>query len=123
MSAPTVSTATSDGEIHATPSTGYGYKEKPLFSTSDQNTDPSSAEIYKWIREGIQDCRGTELQGTLNPDVLPTLFHKQAGNLERLSTDHLNLITAALSTTFADDRYNMHGLVHKGKSSAVDPPS
>ena len=36
------------------------------------------AEIYRWIRKEIQANRGTELQGTLNPDVLPLLFHQQA---------------------------------------------
>ncbi|KAI9786023.1 MAG: hypothetical protein M1816_008175 [Peltula sp. TS41687] len=71
------------------------HKKTPLFST-----DRSSAKIYQWIRDGIRSTRGTELQGTLNPDVLPILFHKQAENWKKLSHDHLNLVTeSALATT------------------------
>ena len=42
------------------------------------DTDPQNAEIYRWIRTEIKSNRGVELQGTLNPDVLPMLFHQQA---------------------------------------------
>ena len=42
------------------------------------DTDPQNAEIYRWIRTEIKSNRGVELQGTLNPDLLPMLFHQQA---------------------------------------------
>ena len=43
-----------------------------------EDTDPQNAEIYRWIRNEIKSNRGTELQGTLNADILPMLFHQQA---------------------------------------------
>lgn len=47
-----------------------------------------TAEIYKWIRHEINASRGTELQGTLNPSVLPILFHKQAQKWRGLAEAH-----------------------------------
>ena len=50
-------------------------------------------EIYAWIRNEIKTSRGTELQGTMNPDVLPILFHKQARKWRRISESHFDNIT------------------------------
>ena len=50
--------------------------------------DGRSSQIYTWIREEINNCRGTELQGTLNPDVLPALFHRQVANWKDIATSH-----------------------------------
>ena len=40
------------------------------------------------IRKEIQDSRGTALQGTLNPTVLPVLFHRQAHGWREISENH-----------------------------------
>ena len=50
-------------------------------------------EIYGWIRTEIKTSRGTELQGTMNPDVLPMLFHKQARKWRGISESHFDHIT------------------------------
>lgn len=60
----------------------------PLINVFGSKTTNQSSEIYGWIRDEIKACRGTELQGTLNPDVLPLLFHKQARNWEPISETH-----------------------------------
>ena len=52
------------------------------------NSDQHHADIYCWIRDEIKANRGTELQGTLNPDVLPMLFHQQAGRWGGLAENH-----------------------------------
>ena len=57
-------------------------------------TEPT--EIYEWIRDEIKESRGTELQGTMNPDVLPILFHKQARKWRSISELHFeNVATIA----------------------------
>jgi len=61
------------------PPSNVSFRTKPM----DQ---PSG--IYQWIRDEIKASRGTELQGTLNPDVLPILFHKQARKWRELSEAH-----------------------------------
>lgn len=53
----------------------------------------NSKEIYVWIRREIEASRGTELQGTLNPDVLQILFHKQAGKWRHIAEKHFRSIT------------------------------
>lgn len=58
-----------------------------------------SSKIYTWIREEIKNCRGTELQGTLNPDVLPALFHRQVVNWKETASSHFHSVattTAAI---------------------------
>lgn len=45
-------------------------------------------QIYLLIREEVMSSKGTELQGTLNPDVLPVLFHKQARNWRPIAEAH-----------------------------------
>ena len=55
------------------------------------------AEIYTWIRNEVKACRGVELEGTLNPDVLPILFHYQAKNWGPLSEQHCKLVATNTS--------------------------
>ncbi|KAL8783805.1 MAG: hypothetical protein Q9195_009272 [Heterodermia aff. obscurata] len=70
--------------------------QKPTTPTNPANgptpgsrdTDPQDAEIYRWIRTEIQSNRGTELQGTLNAEILPTLFHQQAGKWGDIAEKH-----------------------------------
>ncbi|KAK4697913.1 hypothetical protein P7C71_g244, partial [Lecanoromycetidae sp. Uapishka_2] len=59
---------------------------------------PPSLEIYQWIKDEIKASRGTELQGTMNPDVLPILFHKQARNWKAISESHLSAISGVTYT-------------------------
>ncbi|KAL9600156.1 MAG: hypothetical protein Q9179_003315 [Wetmoreana sp. 5 TL-2023] len=68
-------------------------------STNEANTSKSSmpskrsSPIYTLIREEIQNCRGTELQGTLNPDVLPALFHRQIAPWKGIATKHFQTVS------------------------------
>lgn len=50
-------------------------------------------EIYEWIRSEIKASKGTELQGILNPDVLPVLFHKQIEKWESISETHFQKVS------------------------------
>ena len=63
----------------------------PSGGNSIFQTEPT--EIYQWIRSEIRTCRGTELQGTMNTDVLPVLFHKQASKWREISGSHFENIT------------------------------
>lgn len=64
------------------------------------NLDRGRGQIYQWIRNEVKASRGTELQGTLNPDVLPVLFHKQAANWRAMSEAHfLRVQTMIISVT------------------------
>ena len=56
------------------------------------NTDPQDAEIYRWIRSEVQANRGTELQGTLNVDILPMLFHQQASKWGDIAEKHFTTV-------------------------------
>ena len=47
-------------------------------SSKFRPTNQMRTGICQWTRDELRACRGTELKGTLNPDVLPILFHKQA---------------------------------------------
>lgn len=51
------------------------------------------SEIYKWIALEVQTNRGTELQGTFNPDILPALFHKQIIRWKKYSEGHFLRVT------------------------------
>lgn len=55
--------------------------------------EPASSEIYEWIRLEVKASRGTELQGILNPDILPILFHKQIQKWETISADHFRRVS------------------------------
>ena len=63
----------------------------PSWGNLFTQTEPT--EIYEWIRNEIKTSRGTELQGTMNPDVLPILFHKQARKWRGISESHFDKIT------------------------------
>ena len=61
------------------------------FGRNSNFSEPT--EIYDWIRNEIKASRGTELQGTMNPDVLPILFHKQACKWRLISKLHFEKVT------------------------------
>ena len=63
----------------------------PLFGQNSLQSEPR--DIYDWIRNEIKASRGTELQGTMNPDVLPILFHKQARKWRSISKSHFENVT------------------------------
>ncbi|KAL8646468.1 MAG: hypothetical protein Q9226_006841 [Calogaya cf. arnoldii] len=73
--------------------------------------DERSSPIYTWIKEEVNNSRGTELQGTLNPDVLPALFHRQIAPWKDLATTHFSktvktvgtALKAAIETTCRGD--------------------
>ena len=62
-------------------------------SNSTTKPDEHSSPIYIWIREEVNSSRGIELQGTLNPDVLPALFHRQIAKWKDLATSHFSKTT------------------------------
>lgn len=64
--------------------------------TQEKTARLSPFRIYQLIREEVKACRGTELQGTINPDVLPILFHNQARKWKSISEAHF--FTATTST-------------------------
>lgn len=51
------------------------------------------SDIYRWIAQEVQANRGTELQGTFNPDILPALFHKQIVHWKTYSEAHFLRVT------------------------------
>ena len=76
-----------------------GYGERTLEQHSNRGSSPEvsvpkggSDEIYIWIRQEVEASRGTELQGTLNPDVLAILFHKQASKWRYLANAHFQAV-------------------------------
>ena len=62
-------------------------------SSSATKPDERLSPIYIWIREEVNSSRGIELQGTLNPDVLPALFHRQIAKWQDLATSHFSKTT------------------------------
>ena len=68
-------------------------------SPSPSKFDPreSSDEVYLWIRREVDACRGTELQGTLNPEVLAILFHKQASKWRDIAISHFESVLRSTS--------------------------
>ena len=68
--------------------------DQPAGQTSDgaERGNKVSSGIYQWIREEIKASRGTELKGTLNPDVLPILFHKQVRKWSEISEKHFSIV-------------------------------
>ena len=84
-----------------------------LGNTFIQSTpkDKDTSAIYKWIRDQIKICKGTELQGTLNPDLLPILFHKQAVKWRWLAEIHFVAI----------EKLIFDGLVQNLASVSPDP--
>lgn len=61
-----------------------------------------SSRIYTWIQEEVNNSRGVELQGTLNPDVLPALFHRQIVKWKDLATSHFSMTTKTVGTALKD---------------------
>lgn len=62
------------------------------------NLSKGSDEIYHWIHQEIEGNRGVELQGTLNPDVLMNLFHKQAGGWRRIAKVHFQSVVRSTTS-------------------------
>ena len=65
--------------------------------TGRHQKSETGAKIYEWIRNEVKACRGVELEGTLNSDVLPILFHYQAKNWGPLSKRHCNTVATKTS--------------------------
>ncbi|KAL9602655.1 MAG: hypothetical protein Q9219_001644 [cf. Caloplaca sp. 3 TL-2023] len=92
---------------------GFGHartSSKPILAPSTQENSMLEGrvsskvlirQIYTWIREEIRDCRGTELPGTLNPEVLPVLFRRQIAHWDKLATDHFQSIVESTNATLA----------------------
>ena len=80
--------------VSATPSEN---KSSGLFAANDisrsLNQGREHSEIYRWITQEVQANRGTELQGTFNPDILPALFHKQIVKWKAHSEAHFLRVT------------------------------
>lgn len=74
-----------------------------LFAANNNSKDVSQGrelgEIYKWITLEVQANRGTELQGTFNPDILPALFHKQIVKWKAYSEIHFLQVTKITTQT------------------------
>ena len=62
----------------------------PPKPSSNRHSAQSKASdlIYGWIRRQVMSCRGTELQGTINPDILPILFREQSRNWGGIAKNH-----------------------------------
>ena len=85
-------------------------------------------DIYQWIRDVIKASRGTELQGTLNPDVLPTLFHDQARKWREIAERHFltvsdtvfNALTQILDLVCKDSltRTRIQGLMYEANEES-----
>ena len=67
--------------------------KSPLPPLGQNSLHSEPTDIYDWIRNEIKASRGTELQGTMNPDVLPILFHKQARKWRSISKSHFENVT------------------------------
>ena len=67
--------------------------KSPLPPFSQESLPSEPTDICDWIRNEIKVSRGTELQGTMNPDVLPILFHKQARKWRSISKSHFENVT------------------------------
>ncbi|KAL8669365.1 MAG: hypothetical protein Q9168_006042 [Polycauliona sp. 1 TL-2023] len=90
---------------------GPTQQSSPSLSSSTSQPGERSSPIYGWIREEVSNSRGVELQGTLNPDVLPALFHRQIAKWKDLAKTHFFKATeivgvaleAALDTSCKSD--------------------
>ncbi|KAL8939654.1 MAG: hypothetical protein Q9216_003230 [Gyalolechia sp. 2 TL-2023] len=89
-------TAPSSGTQSAE-STGGSLFGKPADSAAPAPQPPGG--IYAWIKEEIKNCRGTELQGTLNPDVLPALFHRQIVRWKEIAATHFQSVAKVTTLT------------------------
>lgn len=77
-------------------------QSSPSHSTSTTKPDERSSPIYIWIREEVNSSRGIELQGTLNPDVLPALFHRQIAKWKDLATSHFSKTTKTVGVALKE---------------------
>ena len=79
-------------------SSPFGFSPAPATTSADSlvkdlDQNRGRSEIYRWIALEVQANRGTELQGTFNPDILPALFHKQITKWKAISESHFLRIT------------------------------
>lgn len=89
--------STGSSQSSATPGSTYEPSHPDTNTAVAQDSNPS--KIYEWIREEVKNCRGTELQGTLNPDVLPTLFHRQIAKWKGIATLHFQAVAKITART------------------------
>ncbi|KUI58055.1 Interferon-induced GTP-binding protein Mx [Cytospora mali] len=90
------------------PSTPQDFS-KDLTNTADQDAEQSSAPkalskdaALSWVKEMLQRSRGTELQGTFNPNLIAELFWEQSEAWGSLSKDYINL-TCQLCENFVSN--------------------
>ena len=83
----------------------FSTSHNPSLSRRNPFIQEEPNDIYGWIRNEIKTSRGTELQGTMNPDVLPILFHKQASRWRGISESHFKNVStiAHIATSQALD--------------------
>ena len=74
------------------PSTVEDSMEEPVSVGKPQQkvANPHCDIIYEWIGREVKASRGTELPGTINPNVLPVLFRHQASKWEGIAKKHLH---------------------------------
>lgn len=52
----------------------------------------SKKKSLGWAKEMLRRCRGTELVGNFNPNVIAELFWEQSENWEELTRAHIQLV-------------------------------
>ena len=50
-------------------------------------------QAEKWVLTVLQRCKGRELPGSYNPELIRTLFAEQSGNWEYIATTHINHVS------------------------------
>ncbi|KAI9831563.1 MAG: hypothetical protein M1819_004794 [Sarea resinae] len=76
---------------------------KPSGFDRPATTEPANTEteIYYWIQAAIEDNRGTELPGTLNPYILPKLFKEQSRYWGEIAEEHFGYV-CKLTESYAE---------------------
>lgn len=81
----------SPNSLFSTTVTDTFISSTPTPTNTGTNTTPS--KLYTWIKKEVKASKGTELQGTLNPSVLPALFYRQASKWREISETHFKKVT------------------------------
>lgn len=70
----------------------------PLFGGSLFKPDlsPVRPEIYQWILVNFKSSRGMELPGTVNPDLVKSLFQQQTRSWAKIAEEYLSKIALAI---------------------------
>lgn len=81
-------------------STVEDFVEEPSTTGRSQQkvVNPNYDIIYEWIGREVKASRGTELPGTINPNVLPVLFRHQASKWEGIARKHLHNVVKHVNT-------------------------